>query len=235
MKISILAKIKRENARFEQIAPYDFCDRWCEKCPKKKRARCKVYHEEFHKKLQHLANGRDPDDIYVMLEDLEKSIKESKGATDKWPKEEKADLSEFDTVEYNESITKHPLRQLALDYLDEVRNFLCESYDENGCVEDSLFDSYETIHWYFMPIMAKSLIILYSMEAGGFSSYCNAVSQIGILKKACLESQKALNNISRQKITHRYQISVLLRILQDISSQIKKIELNIDNLNLPAL
>ncbi|NQT75705.1 MAG: hypothetical protein HQ566_04195 [Candidatus Omnitrophica bacterium] len=230
MKTSILAKIKRENARFEKTAPYNFCDRWCEKCPKKKRAGCRVYHEEFEKKLQHLANGRDPDDIYVMLDDLEKSLKGSTGAIDKWSKEEEVDLSELDAVEYNKSTAKHPLRQLALDYLDRVRNFLYESYDENSRVEDSLFNFYETVHWYCMPIMSKSLIILYSIEAGNFSSYCNAVSQIDILKKACLQSQKALNDISKQKITHRYQISALLGILRDISRQIKKIEKYIDNL-----
>lgn len=230
---SNLVKIKRENARLEKIAPYDFCNRWCEKCAKKKRAMCKVYHEEFDKKLQHLANGRDPYDVNVMLDDLRKSIEGSIGAIDKWSKGEEVDLSDFGAREYKESTRKHPLHQLAFEYLDQIRSFLTESYDENGYIEDSLFDSYETVHWYCMPILTKSLIILCDIEAGGHSSCCNAVAQIDILKKACLQSQKALNNISKQKITYRYQISALLSILQDISSQIKEIEKYIDNL--PAL
>jgi len=204
MKTSTLTKIKKENTRLEKITPYNFCDRWCEKCPKRKRSRCKLYHKEFDTKLQHLANGRDPDDIYVMLGDFEKSIEESTSAISKLSEEKGIDLPEFDSAEYRKNTTKHPLYQLALDYLDKIREFLNESSDKDSYVKGFLFDSYETIRWYHMPITAKSFIILWNTEHGDFLGYCNAVSQIKILRKSCRESKKALEAVMAQN-THQRQ------------------------------
>ena len=71
----IIEKIKKENAKLEKIAPYNFCDRWCERCDKTQR--CKVYQDDFNTKLKHISEGKDHDDWNVVLEDVKASFGKS--------------------------------------------------------------------------------------------------------------------------------------------------------------
>ena len=76
--MSLLDKIRKENAKVEKTSPYNYCDRWCERCLISKRERCPIYQESFDFQLNCIADGKDPNSPEVTVEferkNLEKAI-----------------------------------------------------------------------------------------------------------------------------------------------------------------
>src|SRR3989338_3053790 len=92
--IKTIKKIKKENAKLEKIAPYNFCDRWCERCDKTQR--CKAYQDDFNTRLKHISDGKNPDDCNVALEDVKASFEKSLKMLKKWAEEKDIDISKID-------------------------------------------------------------------------------------------------------------------------------------------
>jgi len=57
----------------EYLPPYNYCDRWCSRCVIDK-SKCEVYQQEMQTSLQHMADGVDPDDWKVVMDDINKSF-----------------------------------------------------------------------------------------------------------------------------------------------------------------
>ena len=62
MKSERLRKIEAGNAKLERETPFNFCDRWCERCIPEKQMRCKLYQDELEQKLACIAHGKDEHD-----------------------------------------------------------------------------------------------------------------------------------------------------------------------------
>lgn len=60
-----LKRIIEENQKFEKMSPYNFCDRWCERCPHQTQLRCQLYLDEQERQLTCIAHGREEDDQEV--------------------------------------------------------------------------------------------------------------------------------------------------------------------------
>lgn len=71
-----LRKILRKNAEMERKTPYNFCDRWCERCVWEKQKTCSLYLEEFEQRITNIANGRDENDLEIWQNELEKKLQE---------------------------------------------------------------------------------------------------------------------------------------------------------------
>lgn len=228
-----LETIRKENARFEKESPYNFCDRWCERCPQKKRDRCKVYQDDLNRNLQHISNGKDPYDMTVALEDVKENFEKTKELIQKWAKEENVDLTQIDDSNYEEQrrkerqLLEHPLYKLAVRYSKEANAFLKETFYDSQMVEPELIDDYETVSWYHTLLPTKVnrfLCDIYARDDEDDFGLYDAVAQIEISRKSLLQSEKALKNILKENIIHRHKISELLDILQEIARQINTIE-----------
>lgn len=75
---------------------YNYCDRWCERCPHT--ARCCLYHQEQKTLERHLLRGEDPDDIKVVLADVHRSFQETIELVMKAAEEMGIDLSECEAA-----------------------------------------------------------------------------------------------------------------------------------------
>ena len=109
-----LQNILQKNAEFEKESPYNFCDRWCERCLHEKQVRCTLYQNEFELKITCIAHGREDDDPQIteaVLEAQNKDIEEKlNNDMDKFgidfdvsdPKEDEVDFEDLP-----EDIQKH--------------------------------------------------------------------------------------------------------------------------------
>ncbi|MBU1008464.1 hypothetical protein KKA53_05300, partial [Candidatus Dependentiae bacterium] len=70
---NILEKIKEQ----EKETPYNYCDRWCERCVHEKQIRCRLYGDEMEQKLNCIANGRDENDVEITGEVIQRQWEEA--------------------------------------------------------------------------------------------------------------------------------------------------------------
>ena len=101
-----MQKILKENAEFEKKSPYNFCDRWCERCLHEKQACCRLYQDEFEQKRTCIAHGRKPGDPEVIAEVLEKQLEGVQESLAKYAEENEIDLEVLDGPEF-EKIKEH--------------------------------------------------------------------------------------------------------------------------------
>src|SRR3989338_505367 len=70
-----LKEIHEMNARWEKESPYNFCDRWCERCVHEKQIRCTLCKDELERKITCIAHGRDEDDQEITKAIIEAQYK----------------------------------------------------------------------------------------------------------------------------------------------------------------
>lgn len=230
---SKLEKIREENTKFEKEAPYNFCDRWCERCSHEKQKNCKVYQDEFEQKLTCIAYGREPDDLEITREVMEKQYKDLEKVFEGHEEELGIDFDEINDPEF-EKIKEHikfmennPLQITAEQYLSKAHNFLEATFYKNDSLEPSLVYDFQTISWYhtLLPVkLNRALAGFHEPACEGDISLCDAVAQFEICKKAISESTKALRKIREHFPKQRIQILELLAILPNIHSRIELLE-----------
>ena len=99
-------------------------------------------------------------------------------------------------------------------------------YNENE-VELELVGNYETVSWYhtFLPSKCHRLLCDVNIKDNNdLSRYSDAVAQIEIINKAIVRSEKALHDILSVKISYNYVVFDLLKLLLQISDQVKLLE-----------
>lgn len=231
-KKSKLEKIREENAIYERKTPFNYCDRWCERCKEEKRDKCKVYHDDFDRTINHIANGRDPNDMKIVMEDVRSNFEKVLKMIKKTEERENIDLSQIDDKEYEgtkkkeDNLLSHYIYKLTEQYLKETKKFLRKCIYNNEVMPE-LFNDIETIIWHHTLMPAKAHRILCDIyikeEDEGFRFY-DAIAQIDIMKKCINESEVALNNVMLGKIEYRYEVTDLLNILKEIKMQIEAME-----------
>lgn len=170
-------KVRRRErpGRFFIRGIYNYCDRWCERCRATKY--CMVFEEDEARLRKHEAEGTDPYDWSVVMQDVAENLKEALELLQEWAEEAGVDLSEPSSVledTLDEEAREHLLCRTAEQYLDGSRGFLdklrrileAEGVDLQERAEflpsdedlDALarmHDCYETITWYHMQIAVK--------------------------------------------------------------------------------
>lgn len=248
MKISRrLEEIYKKNAEFEKQAPYNFCDRWCERCVHEKQIRCTLYKDELERKITCIAHGRDEDDPEITKAVIEAQFKEVDEKLNEGmnkfgidldnPDIDEDDLDEEGIVDFEDSppdIQKHiqfvennPLDAAAKNYSDKAHSFLKKTFYKEGKIDPMLKINFEIVSWYHTLLPAKlhrALCGFHEPAAEGDISLYDAVAQFQVCKKAIGESIKALRNIAGKEKELREKITQLLALLHNILSRIKLIE-----------
>lgn len=235
-----LEEIMRKNAEFEKEAPYNFCDRWCERCPLDTQKRCTLYMEELDRRITNIAHGRNEDDLEILKEDYEKKLEELRSSSEQWVDEGYFDFPDFEYSSYDdydeikekeEQLHYHPLQRIIEQYRKRAHNFLKETfYAKTDSISSHLHYDYETIAWYHTLLSAKmyralcGLYVRDKFDEEEDFGLCDAVAQLAICKKAVNQSIKALRNIAEKDKCLQSKITQLLALLHNILSRIKLIE-----------
>lgn len=72
-----MAEIKKKQKQgqlihFYQQMPFNFCDRWCERCSLTDN--CQIFKQAFNDRLKHIFQGEDPDHPAVVFADIKKTL-----------------------------------------------------------------------------------------------------------------------------------------------------------------
>jgi len=153
---------------------YNYCDRWCERCPLKNR--CFLYAREEKRLARHKARGEDPYDWNIVMQDIKEDFKETLTLLRKFAEEQGIDLNALPEEEpepYDPS--NHPLTKTANNYfemtrkyLEELRKIINKEREDlakrveiippaEGDIETlrGIISNYEVISWYHTLILVK--------------------------------------------------------------------------------
>jgi hypothetical protein len=227
-----LEKIIQENTRYESQTPYNFCDRWCERCCQEKQFRCKLYQDEFEQKITCIAHGKEPDDFEMTLEVMKRQYEGMEKIFEKCEEEFGGDFSDIDNLgfekieEHEQWAKNHPLRGTSEQYFKKAHAFLENTfYKKKGKCE--LAYDFETIAWYHTLLTVKMQRALSgfheSPDEDEFGLH-DAIAQFQICKKAIRESVEALRKIKQKFPAHNNKLLELIALLHNIHSRIIAME-----------
>lgn len=237
-----LEEIFRKNSGFEKQTPYNFCDRWCERCIHEKQIRCKLYQDELEQKLTCIAHGKDEDDLEItkavleeQFNDIEKKLSDcaDKFGVD-FDIDEPNEENEIDFKDLPEEVQKHikfvennPLDITAEQYCNKAHTFLEKTFYKKDFAETALRYDFETISWYhtLLPVKLHRALCGFHepVDEDEFALY-DAIAQFEICKKAIAQSIEALRRIDKKIPVFHTQISELIALLGNINSRINTIE-----------
>jgi len=241
----MLNEIFRKNAELEKETPYNFCDRWCERCVHEKQMRCILYKDELERKITCIAHGRDEDDPEITEAVIEEQYKEIEEKLNEGMNKFGIDLDNPDIGDYNEDdeiefeslpedIQKHirfvknnPLDTVAKTYCHKTHAFLKETFYKNELAYPGLKYDFQTVSWYHTLLSAKlhrALCGFHEPAVEGDISLYDAVAQFQVCKKAIGESITALRNIVEKERKLQDKITQLLALLHNIISRIELME-----------
>ncbi|MCK4917145.1 MAG: hypothetical protein KAJ14_16190 [Candidatus Omnitrophica bacterium] len=228
---SKIEKIKKQNAQFEKKSPYNFCDRWCERCQPEVRNGCKVYQDEFDRNLILISNGKDPYNMDFFIEEQYTSIDKTLELMQDLVEDEYGfsdeDNKNIGSQKERKQFLENPFYKLVVQYSREAHDFLKDAFYNKDEVESELVDDYETISWYHTLLPSKVHRLLCDAnikDENDSTRYADAFAQIAIINKSIGNSEKALQDILRVKISYNYVIFDLLELLSQIANQVKLIE-----------
>lgn len=235
MKSERLRKIEAENAKLERETPFNFCDRWCERCIPEKQMRCKLYQDELEQKLACIAHGKDEHDPetteQVMLrqfEDMEKAIQNSLDEhgleLDFEPGE---DFKAEETANPRKPRKDDALVSAADEYLKRAHQFLKANFYDKKLAEPELSADFDTVNWYHTLLTVKLQRALNGFDdpddEEDFALY-DTVAQFAVCQKAIKESIQALRNIQPYYPEQKIIFVQFLALLSNVSHRIQKLE-----------
>lgn len=231
-----LKRIRQENLKFERESPYNFCDRWCERCISDKQNRCRLYMDEFEQKITCIAHGKEPDDPEITAEVMRRQYETVEENLEKFIEENGIEFGELGEEvqelirKQEEFVENNSLHKTAQVYHEKARKLLEENFYKKKTTDSRHADEYKILAWYHTLLPAKlhrALCGFHEPAAEGDISINDAVAQFEICKKAIGESAGALRRIGKNLNGHAKQIAELLALLNNIYSRIEIIEQSI--------
>ncbi len=228
-----LQEILKKNAEFEKESPYNFCDRWCERCDFKIQRRCKLYLDELDRRATNIAHGKPENDLEILKQDFEDQMEEMEDSIDEWAEEEGVDPFELEPDEgfveeirkKEEELHKHPLQKVTYQYMKISHDFLKEEYYSKQILTQDMRLNYEIVAWYHSLLPAKmhrALCGLYVPDVHDEEDYalCDAVAQFAVCRKSISLSVASLREIGQQNSQLKKRITLPLTLLHNMASQI---------------
>ncbi len=205
----------------EYIPPYNYCDRWCERCVIDK-TRCEVYQRETNDRLHHEIDGVDPDDTDVVIADVNKNFDEALLLLREKAKELGVDLDKVeDPPEPPPRRPKtDPLFRRARELTTAISRFLRDHRDE---LATEFKRPYEVIAWYYLQVGAKLGRISFR-EAGGTDDYdeaCNILTA-QVAHQGLSRMLKAIQEIGASRRTWRDELLSTMAGMQKLMKEIEK-------------
>ncbi len=160
-RIEMSAKLDPENEFVESI--FNYCDRWCERCSMS--SRCRLFSMESKRRADHIATGKDPDDLDTVFNDIRTTLKQAKEmilqeASSRGIKTEELEEEEILRVD----TSAHPLHVSAKALSFRIHHFrellgkiLNEEANKETGIEHlpALQDAFEILAWYEFQFFVK--------------------------------------------------------------------------------
>lgn len=236
MKSGRLKKIIEENKKFEEKSPYNFCDRWCQRCSHDKQMRCKLYHDEFEREATCIAYGREPDDPEIVEDIMKQEFEGIEERLEKFMEENQIDIDDIDSPAFGATgeqigfLENNQLSLTAEQYCKKVDRFLKDTFYNKEGISPKLKYHFETVAWYHTLLLVKLHRVLDGLHEpvseDDFALY-DAVAQLAVCRKAINESDKALRVLKRQYPAYKNLIIESLSLLHNILSRMEIIEANV--------
>lgn len=189
---------------------YNYCDRWCERCPLT--ARCRLFAMEAE--FEAAAESRDPENA-AFWEALGLTFEQADGEDAFEFELDEAELEEIGRQqdELERQTEEHPLFVAAHDYAMQVKAWFAArrprfpesgpaAFEQPGCDQAApgrrseavrLSDAVDVIHWYCFQIGAKSARALSTvLEEGPYASDEDLYDANGSAKVALLGIERSL-------------------------------------------
>jgi hypothetical protein len=220
-----LKRIYKENVEFEKESPYNFCDRWCERCHHEKQTRCRLYLDEFEQKATCIAHGRDEDDPEITAQVMEKQFEGMEEAVEKFSKENEIDFEDLppEIQDHIRFVEDNPLDSTTKNYLNKAHAFLESTFYRDKSIDPELIRDFETVSWYHTLLHVKlrrALAGFHEPAVEGDYAMHDAVAQFEICKKCAGKSIEALSKIKEHLPGQRLPITALIALLHNIHSRI---------------
>jgi hypothetical protein len=240
-----LEKIIEQNKKREKESPYNFCDRWCQRCELDKKTRCTIYNDTIECQMYCAGLGKDADDPEIFGEFLSQKYKDIEGKNMNIDldniEHEDIDIDEggllsiedFDTPEllpikkHMEFVQNNDLEPTVKQYHKKAHLLLKDTSYYRDNIEPELQHDLETLSWYHTLLPAKlhrALCGFHEPMSEGDISLHDAVAQFAICKKAISQSIVALRNIRVHYKPYQNKIHELIAILNNIQSRIEILE-----------
>lgn len=245
MKSERYQRIIEENKKFERGSPYNFCDRWCERCVHEKQIRCNLYLDDLERKATCIAHGKDEDDSEIteaILEAQHGELEEKLQATGEkfgidldFPgpgyinEEQMIEIEDLpkEIQDHIKFVENHHLPVTVEEYRKRAHEFLKANFYETKNISSETQCHFETVSWYHTLLSAKLQRALAGfhepVSEQEFGLY-DAVAQFLICKKAADESIKALKLLEPHYFRFKQTIADLLALLHNILDRIEAIE-----------
>ena len=224
-------RIQRENEHAEQQSPYNFCDRWCERCMVERQKRCSLYLDELDGNLTNIAEGREPDDPkgFAAKDERKLALLHNTFAL---PSGSGKDAEEYKKKQNARKawIAGHELSGCAGRYGKETHAFLRAQYHSEKDVPPHLHLHIDTVAWYHILIYVKSKRALARIyddlqeEDREEAGICDAVAQFAVCKKGVAASLEAFKNILAESPELVPAIMPLVSLLYSVEREIALIE-----------
>jgi predicted DNA-binding protein YlxM (UPF0122 family) len=222
-----------ENAQFELEAPYNFCNRWCERCITERQNRCRLYLDEFEQKLTCIAHGKEPDDPEMTAEVMCRQYEAAEEAMEKFVEENEMEFDDLskETQELvkrqEEFIENNPLHKTAEQYHKKAHALLKETFYKERAADRRLKSEFEVVSWYhtLFPVkLHRALCGFHEPVVEDDISLNDAIAQLDICRQAINESIEALRRIKNNLSGYQKQITELIALLNNLYSRIELLE-----------
>ncbi len=229
---SRLDKIRKENAEYEKETPFNYCDRWCERCGRT--ADCRIYRELDEEAQARMDAGKDPDDAEAVAESMGKSFARAHELMEKMAKEKGIDLSEPNPEADKEierekaaraKVKEHPLYELALAYAKQTGEFIESNIYEDDSGRDA--EDYQALVYYHVQLAVKIHRFLQGRECLDEEDdyrLNDIVAQIDICRMGIAGSQQALQSIGVGDESVKGETDILLEMLDEIAGGVDEVE-----------
>lgn len=223
-----------DNRERERL-PFNWCDKWCERCEKS--YRCKLFHSEQKRAMIHSAEGRDPTDPEVVLEDVHKDLEKLQTVIEKDLKKQGLNFKDIKkeinriNIELRES-PEFDLTQKAEDYAQKcglLIDVLLDKMQFNPYLDEKLKNHIEILNWYQSIIPVKIRRVLDGLWESRIDGEENETSlrdaywTADVVSKSIILSKDALESIMVYEPGSEKTGTFLLKLLQEIEEEFIKI------------
>ncbi|PIR93437.1 hypothetical protein COT99_00800 [Candidatus Falkowbacteria bacterium CG10_big_fil_rev_8_21_14_0_10_43_10] len=229
-----------DNKKFE-LGIYNYCDRWCERCPDT--AKCFLYAKEQTTKKKHLERGENPNDLDIMMKDIIESFRETHELLEAQMKKMeiiKQDLAESPEPEEEPDFDKHPLVKKGRRYFELTHKFLNEfTFERQRMIMqfgieisiDDISEEIKIISWYHSLLPSKCWRLLYDLyEIERETDWelkkiqLNDLPKIyNLIDKCVKESKGALLSFSKKR-PETASVKKLAGLLEEIKEEVDKLK-----------
>jgi len=222
---------------------YNFCDRWCEKCPD--RERCFLYAQEVQRKIKHLVSGEDPDDWETVFSDIRHNFAITKRLLERGLREQGLDPNRVlkeEIKNWDDDVhcryDNQPCLIKAREYAKKTSEFLQKfhqgrfKYFQQLGAEvsfDDIKDEIETISWYHTMLPTKIWRAFYEKESWQREEdqelkeliKRDLPKYIALVEKCIAKSKKAWQNLETKREEFASIVPGFLNLLDTIKKEFK--------------